>query len=70
MDLYLDYLNEIKERQELGLHPKPIEDSKLLDIIINNIKDNDSRHRKDSLNFFTYNVLPEQLPLQMLNLSF
>ena len=52
MNLYLDYLNEIKERQELGLHPKPIENSNLLDIIINNIKDDDSIHRKDSLNFF------------------
>ena len=58
MKLYLDYLNEIKERQELGLHPKPIENSNLLDIIINNIKDDDSTHRKDSLNFFIYNVLP------------
>ena len=58
MNLYLDYLNEIKERQEIGLHPKPIENSNLLDIIINNIKDDDSTHRKDSLNFFIYNVLP------------
>ena len=47
MNLYLDYLNEIKERQEIGLHPKPIENSNLLDIIINNIKDDDSTHRKD-----------------------
>ena len=58
MNLYLDYLNEIKERQEIGLYPKPIENSNLLDIIINNIKDDDSTHRKDSLNFFIYNVLP------------
>ena len=58
MNLYLDYLNEIKERQKIGLHPKPIENSNLLDIIINNIKDDDSTHRKDSLNFFIYNVLP------------
>ena len=58
MKLYLDYLNEIKERQEIGLHPKPIENSNLLDIIINNIKDENSIHRKDSLNFFIYNVLP------------
>ncbi|GIS08279.1 MAG: hypothetical protein CM15mP112_03910 [Flavobacteriales bacterium] len=58
MKLYLDYLNEIKERQEIGLHPKPIENSNLLDIIINNIKDDNSSHRKDSLNFFIYNVLP------------
>ena len=58
MNLYLDYLNEIKERQEIGLQPKPIENSNLLDIIINNIKDDDSTHRKDSLNFFIYNVLP------------
>ncbi len=58
MDLYLDYLNEIKERQKLGLHPKPIEDSPLLKKIINNIKDSKNPHRKDSLNFFIYNILP------------
>ena len=58
MDLYLDYLNEIKERQKLGLHPKPIEDSQLLKKIISNIKDSKNPHRKDSLNFFIYNILP------------
>ena len=58
MDLYLDYLNEIKTRQEIGLHPKPIEDSPLLKDIINNIKNSKSPYRKDSLNFFIYNVLP------------
>ena len=52
MNLYLDYLNEIKERQRDRFTPKPIEDSKLIDIIINNIKDDVSIHRKDSLNFY------------------
>ena len=58
MKLYLDYLNEIKRKTRDRFTPKPIENSNLLDIIINNIKDDVSIHRKDSLNFFIYNVLP------------
>jgi aconitate hydratase 2/2-methylisocitrate dehydratase len=58
MSLYTDYLNEIKTRKEQGLHPKPIEDSALLEEIIAQIKDVDHEHRKDSLEFFIYNTLP------------
>ncbi|MEP5697370.1 MAG: bifunctional aconitate hydratase 2/2-methylisocitrate dehydratase [Sneathiella sp.] len=58
MSLYTDYLNEIDTRKEQGLHPKPIEDSALLDEIIDQIKDLENEHRKASLEFFIYNTLP------------
>ncbi|MEP6225736.1 MAG: bifunctional aconitate hydratase 2/2-methylisocitrate dehydratase, partial [Lentilitoribacter sp.] len=58
MSLYTDYLNEIDTRKEQGLHPKPIEDSALLEEIIAQIKDVDHEHRKASLEFFIYNTLP------------
>ena len=58
MNTYSDYLKEIEERKALGLHPKPIDDSQLLSEIINQIKDLENNNRKDSLNFFIYNVLP------------
>jgi aconitate hydratase 2/2-methylisocitrate dehydratase len=58
MNLYEDYLKEIEARKELGLHPKPIDDNELLSEVINQIKDLNHPHRKDSLNFFIYNVLP------------
>ncbi|TYP99178.1 aconitase [Tenacibaculum adriaticum] len=55
---YKDYIKEIEERKELGLHPKPIDGAELLSEIILQIKDLDNTHRKDSLNFFVYNTLP------------
>ncbi|WP_299619962.1 bifunctional aconitate hydratase 2/2-methylisocitrate dehydratase [uncultured Tenacibaculum sp.] len=55
---YQDYLKEIEERKELGLHPKPIDGSELLSEIISQIKDVNNEHRKESLNFFIYNTLP------------
>ena len=58
MNIYSDYLKEIEKRKALGLHPKPIDDSKLLSEIIDQIKDIENQNRKDSLNFFIYNVLP------------
>jgi len=58
MNMYKDYINEIEERKGLGLHPKPIDDAKLLSEIIAQIKDLDNPFRGDSLNFFIYNVLP------------
>ena len=58
MNTYSDYLKEIEERKALGLHPKPIDDSQLLSEIIDQIKDLENNNRKDSLNFFIYNVLP------------
>ncbi|MFT6717022.1 MAG: aconitate hydratase 2/2-methylisocitrate dehydratase [Saprospiraceae bacterium] len=58
MNIYKDYIKEIEEREGQGLHPKPIDGSELLSKIIEQIKDLNNEHRKDSLNFFIYNVLP------------
>ena len=58
MNTYREYLQEIEERKGQGLHPKPIEDAELLSEIIEQIKDTNNEHRKDSLHFFIYNTLP------------
>ncbi|MGG5488000.1 bifunctional aconitate hydratase 2/2-methylisocitrate dehydratase [Gaetbulibacter sp. PBL-D1] len=58
MQTYNDYLKEIETRKLQGLHPKPIDGAELLSEIIAQIKDENNEHRKDSLNFFIYNVLP------------
>ncbi len=58
MSLYTDYLNEIDRRKEQDLHPKPIEEAGLVAELIEQIKDLDNEHRKDSLEFFIYNTLP------------
>ena len=58
LNLYQGYIKEIEERKGQGLSPKPIDDGELLGVIIDQIKDLDNEHRKASLNFFIYNVLP------------
>ena len=58
MSKYDDYLAEIAERKEQGLHPKPIDGADLLAEIIYQIKDAANPHREQSLDFFIYNVLP------------
>jgi aconitate hydratase 2/2-methylisocitrate dehydratase len=58
MSLYTDYLEEIKTRKEQKLHPKPIEYADLVEELIVQIKDLKHEHRKDSLHFFVYNILP------------
>ncbi len=58
MSRYSEYLREIEERKDQSLHPKPIDGSELISEIIGQIKDLDNQHRKDSLEFFIYNVLP------------
>jgi aconitate hydratase 2 / 2-methylisocitrate dehydratase len=58
MSIYKDYLKEIEERKEIGLHPKPIDGAELLSKIIEQIKDIKHAYREDSLHFFIYNVLP------------
>jgi len=55
---YKDYIEEIEQRKGQGLHPKPIDGGELVGEIITQIKDLDNAHRKDSLNFFIYNILP------------
>ena len=63
MSLYTDYMNEIETRKnELGLHPKPIDTAELLSEIIEQIKDTGHQYRQDSLKFFIYNTLPGTTP--------
>lgn len=58
MSKYHAYLKEIEERKGQGLHPQPIDGAELLSEVIAQIKDVNHEHRKDSLDFFIYNVLP------------
>ncbi|MBV8325881.1 bifunctional aconitate hydratase 2/2-methylisocitrate dehydratase [Chryseobacterium sp.] len=58
MNIYKDYIKEIEERKNQGLHPKPIDGAELLSEIIAQIKDSESADRSDSLKFFIYNTLP------------
>ena len=58
MSRYSEYLEEIEERKKQSLDPKPIDSAELLSEVIAQIKDLDHEHRKDSLDFFIYNVLP------------
>lgn len=58
MNIYKDYIKEIEERKNQGLHPKPIDGAELLSEIIAQIKDSDHADRADSLKFFIYNTLP------------
>ncbi len=58
MSLYQEYISEIEERKNQGLHPKPIDGGELLAEIISQIKDPAHPARKDSLNFLIYNTLP------------
>ena len=59
---YTNYLAEIKERKNLGLNPKPIDEAELLSEIISQIKDINNLQRKDSLKFFIYNTIPGTTP--------
>lgn len=58
MSRYNEYLKEIEERRVQDLHPKPIDGAELLSEIIAQIKDIKNIDRKESLQFFIYNVLP------------
>lgn len=58
MSIYKDYLKQIEERKNQGLNPQPIDGAELLSKIIDQIKDSDNEYRKDSVEFFIYNVLP------------
>jgi aconitate hydratase 2/2-methylisocitrate dehydratase len=52
-------MEEIQTRKtELGLNPQPIDSAELVSEIINQIKDTNNEHRKDSLHFFIFNTLP------------
>ncbi|MDP9959035.1 bifunctional aconitate hydratase 2/2-methylisocitrate dehydratase [Chryseobacterium lathyri] len=58
MNMYQDYIQEIEERKNQGLNPKPIDGAGLLSEIISQIKDPGNEYRSDSLKFFIYNTLP------------
>ena len=58
MSRFSKYLDEIKEREKIGLSPKPIDNGDLLKEIITNILDDKSKYHSQCLNFFIYNVLP------------
>ncbi len=58
MSLYEAYLEDIVEREKIGLNPKPIDDGDLINEIITNIVTNKIKHRKKSLKFLIYNTLP------------
>ncbi len=63
MSLYLEYMEEIEVRKnELNLHPKPIDSAELVAELIAQIKDKGHEYRDDSLNFFIYNTLPGTTP--------
>ena len=67
---YTNYLAEIKERKNLGLNPKPIDEAELLSEIISQIKDINNLHRKDSLKFFIYNTIPGTTPAATVKAKF
>ena len=58
MSIYDNYIKEIEERNNQGLQAKPIDGADLIFEIIEQIKDTDHPQRKESVNFFIYNVLP------------
>lgn len=58
MSKYNEYLKEIEERKSQSLNPKPIDEADLTNELIAQIKDASNPNRKDSLNFFIYNILP------------
>lgn len=58
MNKYTEYLKQIINREAQGLHPLPIDGADLISEVIEQIKDPNHEHRKDSLQFFIYNVLP------------
>ena len=58
MTLYTDYLEQIETRKANGLHPKPIEDAALVEVLIEQIIDQGHEHRAKLLDFFIYNTLP------------
>ena len=54
MSNYKEYLKENKDRNALGLKPKPIDDGNLLSEIITNIKDLKFIDRDTCIDFFIY----------------
>ena len=70
MNTYQKYLNEINERKNLDLNPKPIDSAELLEEIILQIKNKNHPERNNSLNFLIYNVLPGTTSAAVLKANF
>ena len=58
MSLYDAYLDEIENRKQQGLAPKPIDDGGLVKELVAQIREPGNAHRADSLDFLIYNTLP------------
>lgn len=59
MNHFENYLLQVKERANLGLHPKPIDSGELAKELIAVIKESsESPERSKALEYFTYYVLP------------
>ena len=58
MSLFKAYKDEIKEREEIGLSAKPIQDGELTKEIVLRIKDKNNSERNKALNFLIYNISP------------
>ena len=58
MNLYKAYLEEIEKRKSQALKPKPIDNGPMVEQLISQIIDNESPYRKESLDFFIYNIIP------------
>lgn len=52
MNLYQHYIEEIDQRKDQGLNPKPIDGGELLTEIIENIKGLGNEHRNDGCVLF------------------
>ena len=58
MNLYTAYLEEIEKRKSQDLKPKPIDNGPMVEQLISQIIDNENPYRKESLEFFIYNIIP------------
>ena len=58
MNVYKEYIEEIKDRKAIDLSPKPIDDGRLLKEIIKKFKDANNSDREACIHFFIYNVTP------------
>ena len=58
MNLYKAYLEEIEKRKSQALKPKPIDNGPMVEQLISQIIDNENPYRKESLDFFIYNIIP------------
>jgi aconitate hydratase 2/2-methylisocitrate dehydratase len=58
MDLFEEYLTEIKLRKEQGLSAKPIDNGDLAREIITHVKSQNSKYHDKCVDFLIFNMLP------------